>query len=293
MADFIELTDAETAFKKPIRQALMRKIKDDFTNLNARLKEVEAGTRIFDHFANGVAGARSFPLWSVNDAGSPIDYMNDVTAARKGLNWILLGRTDGASGANPVISNDVKPHYSIARMNSASTWGSLVGTGRWNLAFSTIGFQFDNVVKPIIFRGHFRMSDTNRGIFIGLYGTQTFNHLDPSKDGVYIQRVDATDWRFVSEFSGSRTNGATFTKPGNNPWFDVEVEFTDTPVNKVLTRIAKDGQPLAQIDDLQADLPMTVPLFHIFGVDHQVVASNVWLDADHAEYRAGDYTEAS
>jgi len=291
MADFIELTDAETAFKKPIRQALMRKMKDDFTNLNARLKEVEAGTRIFDHFANGPVGARSFAAWTIDDTGVPFDNVTDVYAARRGLNWVLLGRQDGASGAHPLVSNDVKPDYSIARMNSNATFGSSFGTGRWNVAFSTIGFQFDNVVKPIIFRGHFRMQNTDRGIFAGLYAHQVFDHLDPSKDGVYLQRVDSTDWRFVSEFSGSRTNGSAFTKPGNNTWFDVEIEFTDVPVNRVVTRIAKDGQPLAQIDDLQADLPMTVPLFHIFGVDHSVVAAHVWLDVGHAEYRAGDYTE--
>ncbi len=172
----------------------------------------------------------------------------------------------------------------------ASSWGSSWGSGRWNFAFSTIAFMFNNVNPPIIFRGHFRMSDTNRGIFIGLYENQDFDHNDPSKDGIYIQRVDSSNWRFVSERSGSRTNGPTFTKPGNSTWFDVEIEFTDTPFNKALCRVDTGGG-LIQRADLQADLPTTTPLFHMFGVDHQVVAAHSWFDVDHAEYAAGDYEE--
>lgn len=50
MADFNELTLAETAYKAGVGQDVTRKIKDNFTNLNTRLLQLESRAEVFEHF---------------------------------------------------------------------------------------------------------------------------------------------------------------------------------------------------------------------------------------------------
>ena len=203
MPDFVQLTTAETAAKAKIRQALMRKIKDNLDNLNGRATQVDQLARVFDHF-------------NFADAGAPITLPQDFTLY---------------AGADGDISY---PAFSVLRFNNSSTASMLVQTKR--------NYRFDSVTLPIrlIVRAK-KLIDV--GFSIGIrpyYSTSLTSNLSTSGltdgNGIWLERVDSSNWRFVS-YNGSRNNGANFAKPTDGNWFVVEIEFTNDPSNQALCRI--------------------------------------------------------
>lgn len=239
---YVALTDTETNAGKPIRQALKKKIRDNFIDHESRIVKVENESRLFEHF-------------NFADSGTPITVPTNFT---------VLGNTGDGDISYPA--------FSVIRLNHSSGAGIIVQSKR--------NFRFDAVTLPIklIVRAK-KLVDV--AFFIGMrpYYSGLLNPGLTDGNGIWLERVDASNWRFVS-YNGSRNNGSNFTKPTDGNWFEVEIEFTNTPSNQALCRV--DG---VLKETLTTQLPTTTILhgnFHSAG-SGSTPGTNV-MDVDRFDY---------
>src|SRR6185436_17736051 len=111
-------------------------------------------------------------------------------------------------------------------------------------------------------------------------------HADPSvtdSKGIWVERVDATNWRFVS-FDSSRNNGSSFAKPTPGTWWTIDVIFTDDPRNRALCYI--NG---VLKETFTSNLPTADSLHYYFG--HASTAGD--MDIDIAGLRAEGIADAA
>lgn len=271
---FVEFTDPETQYKSGIGQDYARKMKDNFTNLNARTLQLEKYTRVFDHFissdhtSNSLGFGKSFECPD-DDAA----YTNLVDKWAVSENWLYIGY-DGTDSRRSHF-NATKPARSVARI-SLSGGVSNFGYGH---VFSRKHFRFDQVTRPIIFEARMKIS-ADGYVYAGLrHGITQDATGRPSTDraGVWLERVDSTNWRFVS-FDGSRFNGSNFAKPTAGNWFTVKIEFTDTPSNRAICSV--DGVVKETItSNLDTDTELRA-----WWCAFQNNFSNFDLDSDRAEF---------
>jgi hypothetical protein len=193
MADFAELTLAETAAKAKIRQALMRKLKDNCTNLNARISQSEQSAHVFEHF-NAYSFDAVYPLFEkVN--------LYDIVA---GI-WSVYQAGDA--------------------------------TGGYGGVFSRRTVRIDAVTSPVRLKARCKkISDVSHLLGLRLQSAATLS----DTQGVWLERVDASNWRFVS-YDTARNNGVNFTKPTDGTWFEVDIEWTSaTSVSCRVDGVLKD-----------------------------------------------------
>lgn len=264
MADFVELTAGETDAKSFLRQALAKKMKDNFTNLNARTTQLEKEIRVFDHFNNLLdVGGDS---WGPDPASA---------SALHGPRWHIAGSTN----TDLVNANAAKPGYSINRIGYPSSGG-----GRWANVESNLNLQFDQVTLPIIFEARVKFSaDLEFHI-----GTRAAQNVVPTTDlaGVWLERIDGTFWRFVS-FNASRNNGGSITRITNGVWFTIKIEFTDTPGDRALCSIDGDLK-----ETLTAQVPTDDILHAVFAIGGTAVGTGN-TDIDRADFGADNISDAA
>lgn len=204
MATFVELNDAETDSKAFMRQALGKKIKDNFTNLNARVGEIEKQARLFDHFIRRPDGESNLS-WGLTPASGVVMVIED---------WHIRGTLN----SDLVAMNVVKPDQSVGRFAVQTGSGVRTLTSKHTL-------QYDQVTLPILFECRMKLSaDIRFWLGIQIPGIVTPGD-NPS---VFLERVDASNWRF-SSWDTSGNSGSSFTKITSGNWFKVKIEFTDNP----------------------------------------------------------------
>jgi len=238
MADFVEFTDAETNTKAFFRQAYEKKMKDNFTNLNARV--VGRDPRVFEHF-NRIGLSEEFVNLGVFQAG---------------------------------------PYSTVTPYGHGDSGGQNIGIHTNRL------FQFDGETRPLIVKGRIKkLLDVAQRL-----GLQENNLASPFTDvkGIWLERLDASNWRFVS-YDTARNNGTSFTKPSDNTWFEVSIEFTGTPSNQALCRL--DG---VLKETLTTQLPTAVPLFGLFMFKGSGASpGNAVSRIDRIEYSAFAFLDAT
>lgn len=196
MADYTEFTLAQTAFKFGVGQDWTRQLRDNFINHEDRIKGIEFNSLVFDHFN--------------------LDNSEELLPEA----WLKLG--------NVAAGDQTYPAFSVLRLRKDT--GLVIGF------VSKRNFRFDEVTLPLIFKTRIKkLVDVDIRIGLRLFFQGTTG-LPADAAGIWLERVDATDFRFVS-FDTSRQNGVPFAKPTDNVWFDMEIEFTDMPSNKALCRI--------------------------------------------------------
>jgi hypothetical protein len=265
MADFVELTTGETAAKAFIRQALMRKVKDNFTNLNARMTQEEQFLRLFDHMNFDDGSGRSYQTL-VNDETSPSAY-------GYGRSWIYIG-DGGRQGRNAA-----KPSHSVARI-------SVGASGDWGWAFSLLSFSFADAVKPIRWKARLKISNDGSLICGMREGPYNENAVSQNRPGIWLERFDSSSWRFACYDGTTKNNGTAFTRVTNGTWFEAEIEFTNSPSDRAICRI--DG---AERANLQANLPTTQRLLAIHGVRGPGGATD--FDVDRVLFSADGLADAA
>ena len=247
MADFSTLTLAETAAKAKLRQALFRKIKDNEDNLNERMGTVENQIVTFDHFVEDDGGGYSFQGSNYSVDLPPAGWTGTwlVNRARR---WMYQGWD--TTTRDGTIFNAAKPDQSVARVasvpiNASARYSNLYGLDR---------FRFDRVTRPIIFRARIKLAADSDFVFGLRDGPRSEHYRTVDRPGIWMERVDGSNWRFVC-YDGTRNNGGNFAKITTGTWFEVEIEFTDTPADRAFCYV--DGV-LKQT--LTANLPTTSPL---------------------------------
>lgn len=242
--DFVALTELETDSGKPLRQALLKKVKDDFDNLHERVGAIESASGIFDHFNSGwdssaaASVERSWPIMrSIGNTG--VEFTAGVPP------WIITtDNPDGIEDSTAIGPNQPPPAYSVRRIRSVNTSYAAIQ--------SALELRFDQATLPIIFEGRFR-NESDNPFRVGMM--RRLANFNPSTDGagVWLERVDATNWRFAT-YNTARNNGVSFARPSTFLWYVVKIEFTDAPSNRVLCSI--DG---VLKDTISSQLPTAIP----------------------------------
>lgn len=254
---FLEFTDAETLFKAGLGQDFYRKMKDDFTNLNARTSIVENHLVTHEHFLDDDMSGFSFQASHGAVMGNTLP--SGYSAAGWSGTWIVNHRRgwmyQGYDGTdrNGTIWNAAKPDYTSARI---STLGS--SSGRYANLYGLARYRFDRSTKPIVFTARIKLAADSPFLFglrDGPRSEQFVNGgLGFNRHGIWMERVDSSNWRFVS-YDGTRNNGSNFAKVTSGTWFEVRIEFTDTPADRAFCYV--DG---VLKNTLAANLPTTSAL---------------------------------
>jgi hypothetical protein len=119
-------------------------------------------------------------------------------------------------------------------------------------------------------------------------GARAFQNANPTTDlpGVWLERVDGSNWRFVS-YDTARNNGASFTRITNGNWFKLTIEFTDSPSDRAI----------CSIDDvvkstLTTQLP-TDDILHAALAIGGTAVGNGLFDIDFADFGGPDIQDAA
>jgi hypothetical protein len=268
MADYTEISLAQATYKAGIGQDFMRQNRDNQINFNARLVQLESEVRLFDHFIDETPAGLS--LLAREGALTTGEYAN-------GGNWMYIG----FDGTGPIGTdyNAAKPTWTTGRI------GSIITTvGHYGIAFSKKSLRFDGVTKPITYEGRFKLSADGAGLF-GMRDGPYAEAPTTDRQGIWVERVDSTNWRFVS-YDTARNSGSNFSKPTAGNWFKVKIVF-DTSTDRAL----------CYIDDvlketLTTQLPTTRILHAAFGL-HGGGAATTDLDFDWVDWKAVALLEAA
>lgn len=179
---FVSLADADTDYKSPIGQDLMRQMQDNFDNLNERVTKMESGSRVLEHFNYYDGAGNAMPPSMFSTSGTP-------TITYPAWSVVALANT-----------NDFHQVYEMFRT-----------------------LRFDQVTTPIIYEARLKKI-VDKGHFFGMAVHSTTG---ADRNGIWLERVDASNWRFVS-YNGSRNNGSSFAKPTDNTWFTVRIEMNSS-----------------------------------------------------------------
>lgn len=234
---FSTLTLAETAAKALIRQALWRKVKDNFDDHEPRLVQLEKQIRIFDHFNRAAEATTNDKSWGTTPA---------TGGSILGRDWLLHASSNAELGN----ANAAKPSWSVVRIASPSA------AGQWAQAQSALSLQFNEITAPITLEARIKRA-VDMNFKAGMRGFFT----DPTADskGIWLEKVDASNWRFVS-FDTARNNGASFAKVAEGNWFKVKIIFESSPSIRALCSV--DG---VLKETLTTQLPQTTRMHANFG----------------------------
>jgi hypothetical protein len=199
---FVALTDAETDASKPARQALWKKIKDNFDDHQSRLGALEGGSAdiLFDHFtrdSRAIGGASHLPS---------ADRFTRVTA---GGGTVTLLTTDHICRLAIAASGDIAGLRANMRLKPPQLPKMVM---RMKVSsWATTGFEF--------FAG---MGDDTSTAGYG----DAFAGNGPD-NGVYLE-ISGSNLIFVAEKGASRTNGTAFGQPSTGTWFEIDIKYLDT-----------------------------------------------------------------
>jgi hypothetical protein len=158
---------------------------------------------------------------------------------------------------NPAAQNDFDAEVMVTGAVSASEFTETysVWLFKYNITARTMGaitrrkVQFNAVGLPITLTWRWKQSH-DKQFLVGLKLLGNF----ADANGIWLERVDASNWRFVS-YDGTRNSGVSFgnVAPGN--WVKTKIVFTNDPSNRALCYVND-----VLKDTLTLQLPTTVPL---------------------------------
>lgn len=240
---FSAFTLAETAAKALMRQALWRKVKDDFDDHDLRLVRLDSGLRLSEHFNMKAPGA---------------------------LAEILPPLYELAQSASLTITY---PAFSVLRLTTTAA-GVLTG-----LIYRR-PLNFGGVTPPIRLKARVK-TVIDVSFHAGLKNAAGTSDVK----GVWLERVDASNWRFVS-YDTARNNGTNFTSVASGTWFEFEIVFTNSPSNQALCYL--NG---VLKETLVTQLPTTADLYGV--VNFQMAGTTNWMEFDRWESLADGGLDAA
>jgi hypothetical protein len=226
---FVAFTSAECDSGSPGDETLVQKIRTNFDDHESRITTLESAfdIRLASHFAR-------FPCYQSATPGDPdgiIFDAGDTTVADKyyeGAFYIVGKRSKVTNEA--ALSGAADNHY-IKRVTGTGGTGAQSEFG----LFGHPVIYFDNRTKPI--RHTMRIKLTNHsswgGYYVGLQEVpDTTVGIARPGNGIFLERSSSTQVRFVSVNGGVATVGTAFNVPADSTWWEVDIEFTNTPGNQ-------------------------------------------------------------
>lgn len=260
------LTEDETNAKAKLRQAFFKKLKDNDVDHKARIDRIYQGMRFFDHFnwrtdvADRSWGTAPWNLGTGTGDGSG------------GRGWVQYNGLNDGHDAN---FNPARPAFSVARIINGTAGSS------WCVNFTEFALRFDAITAPLILEARVKLS-ADGAPFLGLREMRDENPGGNDRAGIWVERVDGTNWRAVS-YNGSRNNGLNWAKPSVGTWFVLRIEWTS---GQAIIKI--DG---ATKDTLTTQLPTTTTLHGVLGCAIGSVSCN--HDHDRIEMAADGLGDAA
>ncbi len=281
MADYAEVTDDETNTAAFMRQALGKKFKNNFINHQDRINAIESGAVFFDHFTSRWHDVDN--TFALADHSWHPGYMyGDPLEAEKrdgrGPTWFFASDQADAAGSR----NAVPTESSVARVAMAG------GSAPWVTVRPWFTLRYDQIVKPMrcVMRckmsadGRFKLGITSVTAGISKLADQT---------GVWLERVDASNWRFKARDTGASSVTGPFTRVASGTWFEIAIEFTDDPSDRAICKldgVDKTAGGLTTNLPLDKDLALTVGLFG------DATAPAVNYDFDRVRHSSGGIIDA-
>lgn len=223
MADYVEVTEAETTAAAFLRQALGRKFRNNFINHQARITALESNIIAFDHFLGWVS--------------CPVDFDGSGAAPKERIfnqRWLWAFQGQAGTPADPTF-----PAYSVVRLDAD---GNASNDAAHSGLYSLQDFVFDNVTKPITYKARvqWRGQRANHDPIHrwGMHASYYTSVGTPNAPyGIYLEMPNNTDFRFSCKSSAGVTTGTLFTRPIPDAWFEVRIDFTDDPSDRAVCYI--------------------------------------------------------
>lgn len=301
--DFSPILDSDIALGTAIRRTFGTKTKDSLDNLNFRIKGLEGPARFFTHF-NANAGAlnkASIASEIQGFVGSDAKVLVDVNG------WMVQGGSRAAETFVGAASGFEKVSYSELGMQANV---SIPGDG-WHCMRYGRPFLPDRTTLPIIFALRGRWDDsrfptggtpifTDEAPQVGMkiWDANLNNPDNSGAAGVWLQRGGTDLWRFrMRDSSGVSTIGInTFARPTNNTDFEIKIEITNDPTNRVICSADNgDGAGLVLRETFLDNLPFDSILFAQIGMENTTHGGpgRIRCSFDWLEYSAGDVLDAN
>ncbi len=278
MAEYTEVSSAQATFKAGIGQDFMTIVRDNFINHQDRITAIENSIVLFDHF-----NARHFDIdnnfnfvshsWPVGQFYGQVG--NAERRDGRGAVWSFLSTQNDAGGTR----NPAPPASSVARISEA-------GSGSWVTVQSNMRLRFDQITKPMRFIIRMKM-DADGAFKIGMITGTGIASKSVDQTGVWLERVDASNWRFKVRDTGASSVTGSFARVANGTWFEIDIEFTDTPSDRVICRL--DG-----VDKTAGGLTSNLPITADLGATMATFSSGTGtlFDFDRVLFRAAGIADA-
>lgn len=249
---------------KPARSTDIKKIRDNQDYFNEQISLSPTSGGVQSHFNRADFGASAGTLADVL-AGEGI-FIEASSAAV----WELR------------IDNTIDAHYIRFAAPSSVNGANLVCMS---------AMDFTTWTKPLTFKCRLRSAGWAAGDFSGfrigfandgVAVTPSMTANTRPQHGIYLEEGAAgANFRFVSSNGGANTVGSDFTKPSDNTWFEVKIEFTDVGGNQAICQI--DG---VTKETITTNLPTARNLFGMVSLVSAVGSAAV-VDVDRISVMSG------
>ncbi len=205
----------------PIRSADIKQLNNNVIDHESRIRAVEDPLNLFDHFAED----HGYPSGVIIDETTALDTTPATIRSAVGADYrgpyanprVLLYVNDGTGAA-----------WSEAIAGSTTDQHYLLCSGAAALR-CTPSIYFNNRTAPITWETRIQLAanpSATTHMFLGLSDGASVLAARPS-NGIYVEYVSGTNWRFTTSRSASNTTGTTFTEVTAGTWFTLKIIIND------------------------------------------------------------------
>jgi hypothetical protein len=220
---YSEVPDSNLDVDDPIRSVDIKQLNNNVIDHESRIRAVADPMRLYDHFAE--------------DHGYPSGLIIDETTAQNTkpstLNPNAAASPIGHSYANERIILYVDD-------GGGATWTEMIAGSTTDQHFlrcsggagalrCTPSIYFNNRTAPVTWETRIKLAANpvaSTSMFLGLSDGDGLLGARPS-NGIYVEYVSGTNWRFTTSRSGSNTTGTNFAEVTAATWFVLKIIIND------------------------------------------------------------------
>lgn len=276
---YSEVPDGNLDVDDPIRSADIKQINNNIIDHESRIQAVADPMRLFEHFAED-HGYPSGVIISESTAQNTKPDTLDPNAAASVIKHPY---------ANPRIILYVDP------TPGSGSWTEMIAGSTTDQHFlrcsdegafrCTPSIYFNNRTAPVTFEARIKLATnpaSSTATFLGLSDGDSVLSARPS-NGIFVEYVSGTDWRFTTMRAGSGTTGTSFTQVTAGTWFVLKIIINDDAGTHAECYIDGDLK-----DDHTLTLPVDKPIWPF--LSHK--ASGNW-DVDYVSLASGGIDNAA
>jgi hypothetical protein len=244
---YTAVPDGNLDVDDPIRSADIKQLNNNVIDHEARMLALEDPNRIDVHFerdhnyTSGVACAAS---------STENRYYGGLFTLNTSAGQTIVEAVSQAAGST------ADEHYLSFPEAASTSLGGIISANQ--------SIYFNNRTGPVTFIARIKVSvnpASTFGMCVGFTDARTFDAaLDTgfrSNNGVFLETVDATNWRFVMTRASALTAGSNFTPPTAGAWFEVKVVLMDDAGQHAECYV--DDVPKSDLSG--ANLPVDKPIY--------------------------------